>query len=121
VELIKTLADDCEITRARAQDILTALRDIIAERLIQKECVTIPDLGSFEIIKWAERPFRFRMAPALQARLGLEPKIHVAACVECGNEPPVAGRRRGRKCLNERERKRKRKERLAARNAKGAM
>lgn len=101
-ELIKKLADDCEITRARAEDILTAHADIVVDSLVKRQPVTIPRVGSFIFTAGDSKIVRFRMAPELRERLGLKSEIHVDNCIKCGEEPPLAGRRIGKRCVNAR-------------------
>src|SRR3990167_11024083 len=95
-EFIAALAEDQEITRARAEDVLRAIGDLIAERLGQGDRMNIGGMGSFElrpiVREGEEKPVaavRFRPSAELRWRLKLaDLKWEIGdLCEECGKRP----------------------------------
>jgi len=119
-ELIKKLADDCDLTRSRAEDILLSIKDIVLAEITAKRTAVLPGLGRFCAVNGGARPVRFRFDEELFSTLNIDSKVHVASCVKCGERAPVKGRRKCRPCLTAEDTARGRKKRLAAKHAKGA-
>ena len=94
-DLIAALADDQEITTARAADIFQAIYDTITERLSRGERVNLA-IGQFElrpiVRDGQEKPVaavRFRPSAAMRERLKLaDLKWEIGdLCEECGKRP----------------------------------
>lgn len=110
-ELIKKLADDCDLTRARAEDILLSMKDIVLTEINARRTVVLPGLGRFGPCNGGARPVRFRFAEELYPALNIDSKTHVKSCVKCGVRAPVRGRRKCRRCLTSEDTARNRRKR----------
>lgn len=118
-QLVDEMVEECRSERTRVEDFLNALKDIVVDRLLKSESVVIKGLGSFERVKGRERPFRFHFAKDLYPVLGINSKIHLERCDKCGAEPPLPGRKIGRKCESEKQRQYRKQRRQAAVNNGG--
>lgn len=100
-ETIKKLADDQGITRAKAEDILLSIKDIVVGEIIARRTCVMPGLGRFAACNGGSRPVRFRFDEALYPTFNINSKVHVKSCTSCGERPPVPGRRKCRQCFTQ--------------------
>jgi nucleoid DNA-binding protein len=84
-ELVRVLSDDLEITRAAAEDYLTALKDIYIEELSQRRSIQLAGLGQLTVEN-GKTITRFRLSDEARERLGL--KIKPKLCIVCNKRAP---------------------------------
>jgi len=98
-ELIKSLADDLEVTRARAEDILLSLRDLCIAEITAGKSFVFPGIGQLQQRRDSKAP-RFRSAPELRQLLGLSDTRPIPGemCDQCRKKPRENGRRKCSGC-----------------------
>ncbi len=91
-ELIRKLADDLDITRARMEDILVAQRDLCEAELRAGRSFLFYGVGA--LCQRNEREsLRFEVLPKLRDKLGVRQTVKGPLCQICNRKPRLPRRR----------------------------